>query len=86
MLKRFRRSFPFVETVFADGCYAGRLVDWAKDKTHVTLAIVRRMPWITGFVVIRRRGVVERTVAYIMKSSRLARITNSSPASLKPSS
>lgn len=37
VLRRSRRSFPFVETVFADGGYAGRLVDWAKDKTHVAL-------------------------------------------------
>jgi hypothetical protein len=33
VLKRSRRSFPFVETVFADGGYAGRLVKWAKDKS-----------------------------------------------------
>lgn len=62
-----------METVFADGGYAGRLVDWAKDKTHVTLEIVRRMPWMKGFVVIRRRWVVERSFAWIMKCRRLAR-------------
>lgn len=73
VLKRSRARFPFVETVFADGGYAGRLVTWAKDKTHVTLEIVRRMPWMTGFVVIRRRWVVERTFAWIMKCRRLAR-------------
>jgi transposase len=49
------------------------LVDWAKDKTHVTLEIVRRMPYMKGFVVIRRRWVVERTFAWIMKCRRLAR-------------
>jgi hypothetical protein len=86
VLKRSRRSFPFVETVFADGGYAGRLVKWAKDKTNVTLEIVRRMPWMKGFVVIRRPlswfackplpgsgWVVERTFAWIMKCRRLAR-------------
>ncbi|MFT7027417.1 MAG: transposase [Paracoccaceae bacterium] len=73
MLKRSRRSFPFVETVFADGAYAGRLVAWAKDKTHFTLEIVRSMPCMKGFVVIRRRWVVERTDPWIMKCRRLAR-------------
>ena len=73
VLKRSRRAFPFVETVFADGGYAGRLVGWAKDKAHVTLEIVRRMPWMKGFVVIRRRWVVERSFAWIMKCRRLAR-------------
>jgi hypothetical protein len=63
VLKRPRRSFPFMETVFVDGGYAGRLVKWAKDKTNVTLEIVRRMSWRKGFVVIRRRWVVERTFA-----------------------
>jgi hypothetical protein len=33
VLKRSRRSFPFVKTVFADGGYAGCLVKWAKDKS-----------------------------------------------------
>lgn len=42
-------------------------------QTHVTLEIVRRAPWMKGFVVIRRRWVVERTFAWIMKCRRLAR-------------
>jgi transposase len=67
VLKRSRRPFPFVQTVFADGGYAGRLVKWAKDKANVTLEIVRRMPLMKGFVVIRRRWVVERTDPWIMK-------------------
>jgi transposase len=73
VLKRSRRSFPFVQTVFAGGGYAGRLVKWARNKTHVSLEIVRRMPWMKGFVVIRRRWIVERSFAWIMKCRRLAR-------------
>ncbi|MFT4795423.1 MAG: hypothetical protein ACI807_002145 [Paracoccaceae bacterium] len=46
-----------------DGGCAGRLVKWAKDKANVTLTIVTRMPWMKGFVVIRRRWVVERSFA-----------------------
>jgi transposase len=72
VLKRSRASFPFVETVFADGGYAGRLVAWAKDKTHVTLEVVRRMLWMEGFVVLRRRVLVERTFAWITKCRRFA--------------
>ena len=73
VLKRSRARFPFVEHVFADGGYAGKLVAWAKDKTHVTLEIVRLEPYMKGFVVIRRRWVVERTFAWIMKCRRLVR-------------
>lgn len=73
VLKRSRSRFPFVETVYADGGYAGRLVAWAQDKTHVALEIVKRPPGAKGFVVIRRRWVVERTFAWIMKCRRLVR-------------
>ena len=41
-LKASRQRFPFVVRVFADGGYAGRLVDWAADKTHISLEIIRR--------------------------------------------
>ncbi len=73
MLKRSRARFPFVERVYADGGYAGHLVQWAQDKTHVALEIVKRPPGAKGFVVIRRRWVVERTFAWIMKCRRLVR-------------
>jgi len=73
VLKQSRGRFPFVQTVFADGGYAGRLVAWANDKTLITIEVVRRMPFMTGFVVLRRRWVVERTFAWIMKCRRLVR-------------
>ena len=46
---------------------------WAKDKTRVAIEAVRRMPFMTGFVVLRRRWVVERTFAWTMKCRRLVR-------------
>ncbi len=73
MLRRSRPRFPFVERVFADGGYGGKLVTWAKDKAHITIEVVRRLPFMTGFVVLRRRWVVERTFAWIMKCRRLVR-------------
>ena len=68
-----RRRFPFVSRVFADGGYAGRLVQWAADKTHVTLEIIRRGARAKGFEVLPRRWVVERTFAWIFKNRRLVR-------------
>ena len=73
MLKQSRGRFPFVEQVFADGGYAGKLITWAKDRTHIAIEVVRRLPFMTGFVVLRRRWVVERTFAWIMKCRRLVR-------------
>ena len=80
VLKRSRARFPFVEHVFADGGYAGKLVAWAKDKTNITIEIVRREPYMKGFVVIRKRWVVERTFAWIMKCRRLVRDYEQLPA------
>jgi hypothetical protein len=41
-IKASRQCFPFVAGVFADGGYAGHLVHWTADKTHITLEIIRR--------------------------------------------
>ena len=73
VLRRSRPRFPFVERVYADGGYAGRLVGWAKTKTHMVLEIVKRPPGAKGFTVIRRRWVVERSFAWLIKSRRLVR-------------
>jgi transposase len=56
-----------------DGGYAGRLVHWAKNKAHIVLEIVKRCAAQTGFAVIRRRWVVERTFAWVVKNRRLVR-------------
>ena len=73
VLRRSRTRFPFVKRAYVDGGYAGRLVRWAKNKTHIVLEIVKRSAEQTGFAVIRRRWVVERTFAWIMKNRRLVR-------------
>jgi len=54
-LKGSRQRYPFVTRVFADGGYAGRLVEWAADKTHITLEIIRRGVHAKGFEVLPRR-------------------------------
>src|SRR5215210_3324311 len=73
VLKRSRARFPFVQHTYVDGGYAGRLVRWAKDKAHIVLEVVKRSAKQTGFAVIRRRWVVERTFAWIVKNRRLVR-------------
>ena len=73
MLQASRARYPFVARAFADAGYAGRLVRWAKDKTHIIIEIVRRTPGTRGFEVLRRRWVVERTFAWIVKNRRFVR-------------
>jgi transposase len=73
VLKASRARYPFVEHAFADGGYAGRLVHWASEKAHIVVEIVKRNPATKGFEVLRRRWVVERTFAWIVKNRRFVR-------------
>jgi transposase len=62
-----------IRFVFADGGFAGRLVDWAARVLKTTLHIVRKAVGQQGFAVIPRRWVVERTLAWLTAYRRLAR-------------
>ena len=73
VLRRSRARFPFVERAYGDGGYAGRLGRWAERQTHILLEVVQRSTEQTGFAVIRRRWVVERTFAWIVKNRRFVR-------------
>jgi transposase len=62
-----------VRFVFADGGFAGRLLDWANTILATTLHIVRKPADQRGFAVIPRRWAVERTLAWLTAHRRLAR-------------
>jgi transposase len=62
-----------VRLVWADGGYAGKLVAWTKTSLKIVLQIVKRPDDVTGFVVLPRRWVVERTLAWICRHRRCAR-------------
>jgi transposase len=59
--------------VWADSAYAGSLIDWAKRHVNTTMEIVKRTDDMSGFVVLPRRWVVERTLAWLVRHRRLAR-------------
>jgi len=69
-----------VRLVWADGGYAGKLLDWARDTLRLTVQIVKRTDDMTGFVVLPRRWVVERTLAWITRHRRCARDYEALPA------
>jgi transposase len=72
-LKASRARFPFVQTVFADGGYAGRLEAWARAKANLALSVVKRPRALTGFEPLPRRWVIERSFAWLIKNRRLVR-------------
>ena len=68
-----RAKFSTIVLIWADGGYAGRLVRWAQTVLALTVSIVKRTDDLTGFQVIPRRWVVERTLAWISKHRRCVR-------------
>jgi len=64
---------PRLQLVWADGGYAGRLIDWVRDKCGWVLAIIKRSDDVKGFQVLPRRWVVERTFAWLGRYRRLSK-------------
>ena len=70
LLAASRPIYPFVGRVFADGTYDS---DRVVNACSATLEIVRKIKKHVGFVVPRRRWIVERFFAWIARNRRLAK-------------
>lgn len=81
LLHSLRGRFPRLETIFADGGYAGHLEEWAPQETGFTLQIVRKPPEQQGFQVLPKRWIVERTFAWCGRYRRLSKDYEEVPAS-----
>jgi len=64
---------PRLERVYADGAYAGPLEEWVATVMDWTLEIVKRPAEAQGFVVLPKRWIVERTLAWLSRFRRLAK-------------
>lgn len=73
LLATLRAKFSTISLIWADAGYAGRLVMWAKEVVGVVVAIVKRCDEVTGFQILPRRWVVERSLAWITKFRRCVR-------------
>jgi transposase len=74
------RAARRVRYLFADGGFAGALIDWARALLKTTVEIVRKPQGQKGFAVIPRRWAVERTFAWLTSYRRLARDYERHPA------
>jgi transposase len=72
LLWNLLRAVRTIRHVWADSGYAGKLVTWAKTSLKITVEIVKRTEQ-HKFVVLPRRWVVERTLAWITRSRRTVR-------------
>jgi transposase len=67
-------SYPTIARLFADGGYAGEKLENALRKIDgPTIEIVKRPDDAKGFVIVARRWVVERTLAWLNRCRRLAK-------------
>ncbi|WP_331750976.1 IS5 family transposase [Streptomyces globisporus] len=73
ILFRLRLTHPEITIVWADSAYAGKLVTWAKRRLNLTIKPVSRPKDTSGFIVLPRRWVVERSLAWMMHARRHAR-------------
>lgn len=64
-------DFARLRIIRADGGYAGQLAGWVQTWCHWSLEIIRRTS--TGFVVLPKRWVIERTFAWLGKYRRLSK-------------
>src|SRR5512138_3572366 len=74
LLSSIRSAFPWLRHVFADGGYAGEKLEQSLVPLgNWTIDIVKRSDIAKGFVLLPRRWVVERTLAWINRNRRLAK-------------
>ena len=73
LLRQTRKRFPFIERVIGDGGYRGPKMTALVARTGTwKLEIVKRSD-LHRFVVLPKRWIVERTLAWISRNRRLSR-------------
>ena len=67
--------YPFLKKLFADAAYQGQGFHTALAKVlpHLETEIVKRSDRAKGFVVLPKRWIVERTIAWLNRCRRLAK-------------
>ena len=67
--------YPFLRKLYADGGYQGPLFQAAAKKalSKLEVEIVKRSDQAKGFLVLPKRWIVERTIAWLNRCRRLAK-------------
>jgi putative transposase len=87
VLENLADRFPRLKRVWADGGYAGQLLEKVKDWGKWVLEIVKRSDKAKGFELLPHRWIVERTFAWLGRYRRLSKdyevFTESSEAMIR---
>ena len=73
LLAKVKGCFPRLKLIWADGAYAGQLIQWVATTCQWVLEIVKRCDKAVGFHVLPRRWVVERTFGWLGRYRRLSK-------------
>ena len=66
-------SWPRMARVWADGGYAGKLIQWVASFCGWLLEIIQRNDDVKGFQLLPKRWVVERTFSWLSNYRRLSK-------------
>jgi putative transposase len=78
---RLGGSCKKLRRIWVDGTYRGKLLTWVSDHCWFLLEPVLRSDEMKGFVLLKRRWVVERTFAWLTQCRRLGKDYEVLPAS-----
>lgn len=73
VLMKLRGFCKKLRCIWVDGGYTGELLKWVAKRFRFRLEVVKRPEGSKGFVVVKRRWVVERTFAWLTQHRRLDR-------------
>ncbi len=73
VMLKFADRYPRLQKLFADGAYQGEFVEWIKRYFDIDVEIVSREPGQQGFVVLPKRWIVERSIAWATRNRRLSK-------------
>lgn len=73
VLSKVTACLPRLALIWADGGYAGQLIEWVQTHCGWVLEIIKRPPDSKGFQVLPRRWVVERTFGWLGRYRRLSK-------------
>jgi putative transposase len=79
LLKQVKHLYCWLKVVFADSIYDRIAVLIACFLLGLTLIIVRRIAGTTGFVVLPKRWIVERTLGWLGRCRRLSKDSEELP-------
>lgn len=73
LLETVQGKLPRLKLIWADGGYAGQLIDWVQQVCGWVLQIVKRSEQAMGFELLKKRWIVERTLGWFGWYRRLSK-------------